>query len=196
MSRTRETHDPDFGTLEIPPPPKREDGERLLREQQAAFAKRRRLWPDGALAECPSCERRTFVGRNDLSHEVARPGGVIIYRHLQGARCSHCGAQSLEPWELMQIEAEAGIGQVADYEAKVSNIGSGTVGTYWPKDVVRVMDLSPETRAYIQIIDRETALIRFVKGRGAMKASGKKAAAAGKRARGPGGGAVRGGGPS
>lgn len=184
MGGPREWMDPDFGPIKIPAPPKREDAERLLKEQQAALATRPRLWPDGSTSECPGCARRTFVGRNDLSHEVARPGGVVIFRHLQGARCSHCRAQSLEPWELMQIEAEVGVGQVADYEAKVSNIGSGTVGTYWPRDVVRVMDLSPDTRAYIQILDRETALIRFVKGRGAKKSVRRKSATGADRTRG------------
>lgn len=166
--------DPDFGPIELPPPPSREEAERLLKEQKAAFARRDRLWPNGSVADCPVCGKRAFVGRDDLSHDVARPGGVIVYRRLQGAKCAHCGAQSLEPWELMQIDDEVGLGQVADYEAKVSNIGSGTVGTYWPKDVVRVMNLSPDTRAYIQVLDRETALIRFVRGRPGKKAARKK----------------------
>lgn len=158
--------DPDLGTIDVPEPPKKADAERLVREQREAFEKIR-LWPPGSVSACPSCERRSFVGRDDLSAEIARPGGVVVYRHLRGAKCSNCDGQSLEPGEQMQIEREAGVGQVADYEAKVSNIGSGTVGTYWPKDVVRVMNLSPETRAYIQVIDRETALIRFVRGKGA-----------------------------
>lgn len=165
MAKPREIVDPDFGPIQLPQPPKRADAERLVKEQKEAFAKRR-LWPEESVSVCPSCDRHTFVGRSDLSHEVARPGGVVVYRHLYGARCAHCNAQVLEPAELVRIEEETGIGQVADYEAKVSNIGSGTVGTYWPKDVVRVMNLSPDTRAYIQVLDRETALIRFVQGKG------------------------------
>lgn len=165
--------DPDLGPIEIPEPPKRADAERLLKQQREAFEKIR-LWAPGSVSACPSCDRRSFVGRDDLSAEIARPGGVVIYRHLRGAKCSSCGAQSLEPGEQIQIEREAGVGQVGDYEAKVSNIGSGTVGTYWPKDVVRVMNLSPETRAYIQVIDRETALIRFVRGKGARSAKARR----------------------
>lgn len=168
MTKTREIVDPDFGPIRVPEPPKRTDAERLVAAQKAAFEKLR-LWPDGSVSHCPSCERRAFVGRSDLDHEVARPGGVVIYRHIRGAKCSHCGARSIEPSEQIHIESEVGIGQVGDYEAKVSNIGSGTVGTYWPKDVVRVMNLDPDTRAYIQVIDRETALIRFVRGRGPKK---------------------------
>lgn len=168
----RQIIDPDLGLIAVPPPPEREASEALVEDQRRAFAARSRLWPDGAVAECPSCGRKAFVGRNDLSHEVARPAGVVVFRHLHGAKCSHCGAQSLEPWELMQIDDEVGPGQVGDYEAKVSNIGTGTVGTYWPKDVVRVMNLRPDTRVFIQILDRETALVRFVRGRGGASRRG------------------------
>ncbi len=168
MTKPREIVDPDFGTIRVPEPPKRADAERLIASQEEAF-QNLRLWPDASVSPCPSCDRRAFVGRSDLNHEVARPGGVVIYRHIRGAKCSHCGAQSIEPAEQIHIESETGMAQVADYEAKVSNIGSGTVGTYWPKDVVRVMNLNPDTRAYIQVLDRETALIRFVRGRGAKK---------------------------
>src|SRR5688572_10690595 len=119
--KTREIVDPDFGAIRLPEPPRRADAERLLKEQREAFATRR-LRPEGSVSACPSCERRAFVGRSDLSHEVARPGGVVIYRYVHGAKCSHCGAQALEPAEQIHIENEVGIGQVADYEAKVSNI--------------------------------------------------------------------------
>jgi hypothetical protein len=43
----------------------------------------------------------------------------------------------------------------------VSRIGSGTLGTYWPKDVERVLNLSPDKRAFIEIIDRDAVLVRF-----------------------------------
>ncbi|MHB8586328.1 MAG: hypothetical protein ACYDDF_10905 [Thermoplasmatota archaeon] len=168
MTKAREIADADFGTIKVPEPPKKAEAERLMREQREAFATLR-LWKEGSATLCPTCGRRSFVSRSDLSHEVARPGGVVIFRHVRGAKCSHCGAQALEPAEIIAIEAEVGIGQVADYEAKVSNIGSGTVGTYWPKDVVRVMNLNPDTKAFIQVLDRETALIKFVRGHGPRK---------------------------
>lgn len=169
MSKTDEIVDPQLGRIKLPKPPKRAAAERLIEEQSRAFATKR-LWEDGSVTECPSCGRESFVGRSDLSYEVGRPGGVVIFRRLMGAKCANCQAQALEPGEQIQIEREAGIGQVADYEAKVSNIGSGTVGTYWPKDVVRVMDLKPQTRAMIQILDRETILIKFTKGQQLRKA--------------------------
>ncbi len=171
MAQTDEIVDPQLGKIQPPKTPKRKDAERLIAEQARAFAKQR-LWKEGSVAKCPSCGRDSFVGRSDLSHEIGRPGGVVVFRRLKGAKCANCQAQSLEPSEQIQIEREAGIGQVADYEAKVSNIGSGTVGTYWPKDVVRVMDLGPDTKAFIQILDRDTALIKFTKGRHVRRTTG------------------------
>jgi hypothetical protein len=41
MVKTRELIDPEFGAIQIPPPPKRADAERLLKEQKAAFAGQR-----------------------------------------------------------------------------------------------------------------------------------------------------------
>lgn len=156
----RRVDDPDFGPIETPPPPSREEYERAAR-QIAERARGLRFWPLGSVSDCPNCGAHRFVGRDDLSTEGPRPGGVLIFRHLRGARCEACQAQALEPADLVDLEAEAGVGVVADYEAKVSNIGSGTVGTYWPKDVVRVLGLGPNKKAFITVLDRDTVLIKF-----------------------------------
>jgi YgiT-type zinc finger domain-containing protein len=157
----RRIEDPDFGEVELPPPPSKEEYQRLLQQTREARQKAR-FWPLGTTHACPQCGERKFVGREDLSYEVANQGRVIIFRHLHGARCEACHAQALEPDELVRIEAEAGVGILADYEAKVSNIGSGTVGTYWPKDVVRIMGLRPDKKAFIVVLDRNTMLLRFL----------------------------------
>lgn len=66
----------------------------------------------------------------------------------------------MEPYEQIAVEDEADIGLHPDYEASVSRIGSGTLGTYWPKEVERVLNLSPDKRAFIEIIDRDAVLVR------------------------------------
>lgn len=170
----RRIEDPDFGEIEVPPLPSREEYERLLRKVREA-RQEARFWPPGSIQDCPQCGERKFVGREDLSYEVATQGRVIVFRHLHGARCGACHAQALEPDELVRIEDEAGVGLLADYEAKVSNIGSGTVGTYWPKDVVRIMGLRPDKKAFIVVLDRDTMLLRFLpsRGKGSSKPKGK-----------------------
>ncbi len=120
-----------------------------------------RLWPDGTIQGCPRCGEEAFEGRSDLTHRITNGRHVLSFRHLHGARCRACDAQSLEPYEQFAVEDEAGVGVRADYEAKVSRIGSGTLGTYWPKDVQRVLGLKPHRRAYIEVVDRDAVLVRF-----------------------------------
>ena len=157
--------DPDFGPVELPDViPSREEFEKAAREIAAA-AKEFRAWPRGSTSQCPACSRNSFVGRDDLTFESAKPGSVVVFRHLKGARCEACSAQALEAEDLVAIENETGVGLIGDYEAKVSSIGTGTLGTYWPKDVVRVLRLNPDKRIMIQILDQETALLHFKRGR-------------------------------
>lgn len=160
MNMARRIRDPDFGSIELPEPPTREEFEKnagLLRER----GPRGRLWPSGSVGPCPNCGRRGFVGRDNLEMSLPKPGGAVIFRGLRGARCDGCGAQVLEADDLIRVEAEAVTAIASDYEAKVSRIGSGTLGTYWPRDVVRSMGLTPATKAFIQVLDRRTALVRF-----------------------------------
>lgn len=105
----------------------------------------KRLWPDGSKAPCPRCRTRNLAGRSDLSLELPSLGHVVIFRHLQGARCTKCAYIVLETADQHAVEEEVGSSFHADYEAKVSRIGSGTLGTYWPKDVSRAMPWSPMT---------------------------------------------------
>lgn len=160
----RTIKDPDGGEIELAARPGRAEFERAAAEIRSAL-QATRLWPAGSISRCPNCAEDSFVGRDDLTLEVPRAGVVVIFRHLHGARCSRCNAQTLEPSEELDIESETAAGIVADYEAKVSNIGSGTVGTYWPKDVVRVMGLNPDKKAFIHVLDRDTALIKFRRAR-------------------------------
>lgn len=161
MKRTVE--DSEFGRIEVPPPPSRDEFEKVARKALAALEKRR-VWPAGSVSRCPQCGKRAFVGRDDLSCEIARPGGIVIFKNLRGAKCEACKAQSLEPADLVRVEQDMGVGTLSDYEARVSSIGSGTLGTYWPKDVVRNLALEPGKKVYIQILDRETALVKFAAG--------------------------------
>lgn len=155
-------NDPDFGPIELPPPPPREVLERTARETERRLRSRdHRFVEEGKVRGCLHCGARALRGRSDLTHREVKDGLVYEFHNLHGAKCGKCGAQFLENYEIMAIEDVVFPNFAPDYAAKVSNIGSGTVGTYWPKDVVRVMGLTPHTPASIQVLDRDTALIRF-----------------------------------
>ncbi len=158
---TKKIDDPDFGTIEVPDFDVSDEERARNREALIKKMRGQRLFPTGTTTMCPMCRKETFEGRDDLSAEVRKEHTILIFRRLSGARCRNCHAQTLEPYEEIDIEREAGFGAKSDYEAKVSRIGSGSLGTYWPKDVTRVMGLHPHDRVFISVLDRDTALLRI-----------------------------------
>lgn len=114
-----------------------EDSAATRARRQALLERMRaqRLFPPGRRTTCPECRRRTFTGADDLRVELVHDGTVHSFRHLHGARCTRCGAQTLEPYDQAEMEGALAARFTADYAAHVSNVGKGTVGTYWPKDV-------------------------------------------------------------
>lgn len=157
---TREIEDADFGRVELPEG--YVDPEAFeARIEEAREATGERLWPEGDVSACPRCGQETFEGRSDLAYRSTQGRHVVSFRHLHGAVCTNCGASTLEPYEQIEVEDETGVGFHPDYEASVSRIGSGSLGTYWPKDVQRVLGLGPDKTAFIEIIDRDAVLVRF-----------------------------------
>jgi hypothetical protein len=148
------------------PAPTPEQWAKATAKVKADLAKRgKRIWPEGSKMVCPRCHAKTLEGRDDLALEIPSRGHVVIFRHLQGARCAKCAYQLLEPGDQHAVEEEVGVSFHSDYEAKVSRIGSGTLGTYWPKDVARAMHLEPQDVARIHVIAPDTAVVKFEKGR-------------------------------
>lgn len=165
--------DPDFGPHEVPPPPDREEFEKVAQGALAAM-RTRRIWPAGSVSRCPNCGKNALVGRDDLTCRFARPGGVVVFHRLRGARCESCKEQSLEPGDLIAVERDAGVEVAGDFEIKVTTIGSGTLGTYWTKDLVRNLRLTAGKKAYVQLLDRDTALLRFSRDPGVLRGQPKR----------------------
>lgn len=176
--------DPQFGRIEVPQGafPTRDEWEERKKKYRAAV-KGKRLWPAGSVTRCHKCKNNSLVGSDEVTHQVVRPGNLQTFRHLRGAKCAVCGAQYLEPEDVIAVDEAVGAGVVADFEAKVSNIGSGTLGTYWPKDVVRAANLEPGRAAYIQVVDRDTVLVRFADRRGSSRRAPPRTRGAGSRKR-------------
>lgn len=161
MRRTKIIHDSDFGRIEVP-------DERISKRAWQQGVRRvrsvlrgRRHWKAGRAYACPVCRHRTFVGRDDLTHEEVRGDKVFVFLRLHGGRCTSCDAQAVEAYEVLDVEDAMGVSFRADYRGKVSRIGRGTLGTYWPKDVERVLGLRPDKKVYIEILGRDAALLRF-----------------------------------
>ncbi|MHB8585599.1 MAG: hypothetical protein ACYDDF_07165 [Thermoplasmatota archaeon] len=169
------TFEVDGETFELTPPSVRElrENERRVAD---ADARRIRRFAEGEVEDCFRCGKHALTGKTSLSEVRTSGNQVITYRNLAGAECASCGARYLEPWELARIDRETSSGVRPDYEGKVSRIGrEGTVGTYWPKDVARVLDLQPDMAVFIHVLPDGTAILRFRKQR--SRRSKKKAKA-------------------
>lgn len=159
MSTPKEDHDRDPG---LPTWDDWDDAGRRIEEGEWPDA-----WPTGSVKPCNECGEMTFEGRDDLDHEIVFNGIPHIFHDLRGGRCRACGAQALEGYEMMRIEKRLGMDPTrfpphTDYEAKVAKFGSDSLGTYWPKDIRRIMRIRAGQRVYICVVDKDAVLVRFL----------------------------------
>jgi YgiT-type zinc finger domain-containing protein len=125
---------------------------RLMQERKRAF-------PVGTIRGCPVCSKKALESRDDVMRETIVGAMALIHHNLHGARCSNCGAEFLESYEEIALE-EAGPQRIlSDYHAKITSVSGRNLGTYWPKDVVRAMDLHSQDSLRVQILDQDTMLI-------------------------------------
>ena len=125
---------------------------RLMHERKRAF-------PPESTRACPVCSEDALESRDDLMRETVVGSMAFVHHNLHGARCEHCGAEFLESYEEIALE-EAGPERVlSDYQAKVTSVSGRNLGTYWPKDVVRAMDLHNQDSLRVQVLDQDTMLI-------------------------------------
>lgn len=127
--------------------------DRLMRDRPRAF-------PPGTTRTCPVCGERKLESRDDLVRETVVGAMALLHHNLHGARCGACGAEFLEAYEEMALDEAGPERRLTDYEAKVTNVSGRNLGTYWPKDVVRVMDLSNQDALHVVVLDADTMIIR------------------------------------
>jgi YgiT-type zinc finger domain-containing protein len=162
MRKERIIQDPEFGPVRVPqrprPTPKEwaEDGN-LMR----ARIRKRRFWKLGEVHECPRCGKDTFVGADRITRMFTKGGKTFVFLNMRGAECTECGAHVLEAHEQITVEDHIGAEYTPNYGAKVTRIGSGSLGTYWPKDVERLLGLQPNTRAFIEVVGPNAVFVRF-----------------------------------
>lgn len=126
---------------------------RLMKDRPRAF-------PPDTTRGCPACGEQTLESRDDLIRETVVGAMALVHHHLHGARCRHCGSEFLEAYEELALEETRPEDRLADYEAKVTNVSGRNLGTYWPKDVVRVMELSNQDALEVQVLDADTMIVR------------------------------------
>lgn len=141
-------------------PTPRDWTEAVHRTRQRLMEERPRAFPRGSVRTCPMCSKRQLEGRDDLVRENVGGAIAIIHHNLHGARCKACGAELLEAYEELALEEDELRRALAAYQAKVTSVSGRNLGTYWPKDVVRAMDLHNQDALSVQVLDDDTMIIR------------------------------------
>jgi YgiT-type zinc finger domain-containing protein len=159
--KRRTIKDPDVGEFEAPPSPPK-SAFRTIDARLRAAARANPQFVPGRKYPCDSCGKTTFEGRTDVALEVVRRGVVYVFRNLHGAVCKSCGAKTVESYEMYNIDDQLHTGFRTSFRARVTNVGKGAVGTYWPKDVQRMLRLDDHRDLEIEVLSPELALVRVM----------------------------------
>lgn len=110
--------------------------------------------------ECPVCGG-TMRPSEELTFDVHLPNGYIVIPNLSGHKCEECGDKYFDP------DSSSIIGRYTDervsggHEAKVTTVGGGKLGIYFPKDVLREMDIESKKKVVLKPISRKKAILEF-----------------------------------
>jgi hypothetical protein len=141
-------------------PSPREWAQAIMDLRTRLMQKRPRAFPPGTTRKCPVCSKKALESRDDLLREVVVGAMALIHHNLHGARCKSCKTEFLEAYEELALEDGGPERTLTDYQAKVTSVSGKNLGTYWPKDVVRVMDLHSQDSLRVQVLDEDTMLIQ------------------------------------
>lgn len=152
--------DPELGRIKVPSsPPVSTPRWNAMRARIRAKLTENTAYEEGKQYRCGSCGRLEVRAATDLQQEFEKDGQIVVVANLRGARCHSCGAQALEPSDIMVLDDLAQTLAQPPEHASVTRIGRGTVGTYWPKGVERGLDLRPGDRMQVRVLTPSSALI-------------------------------------
>ncbi|MBI2078460.1 MAG: hypothetical protein HYT80_08860 [Euryarchaeota archaeon] len=95
-----------------------------------------------------------------MIREVVVGAMALVHHNLHGARCKVCRTEYLEAYEELALEESGPERSLSDYLAKVTSVSGRNLGTYWPKDVVRAMNLHRQDALRVQVLDADTMIIQ------------------------------------
>ncbi|VVB89436.1 Uncharacterised protein [uncultured archaeon] len=112
--------------------------------------------------ECPSCGNSTMNYADDLTFEVVLAGERIVIPNLTGLKCSKCGEVAFDANSTKIIEKYTTGKPTGGYELKISTVGGGKIGMYFPKDVLRVMKISKSEKAILTPLSNRKMVIELL----------------------------------
>jgi|SRR5919197_1838796 YgiT-type zinc finger domain-containing protein len=109
---------------------------------------------------CPVCKKGVLVLAHPLTVDWAQNGERIVVGNLTGFRCSNCGR------EFLDAEGARVVSRYIDrsrprggYTAKISSLGGGKLGVYFPRDLLRNIDLSQSDHVQLYPVSRKKIVI-------------------------------------
>lgn len=118
------------------------------------------LLPEEEVTECPSCGGE-MVATDDLEKTIPTPRGLTVVTRLPGACCTQCRARQFDPGAIALIMEHSTQEIVADYETSVTKASGNTLGTYFKKDLSRVLGLTGDEHLRWTVLDEDRALVEI-----------------------------------
>jgi YgiT-type zinc finger domain-containing protein len=112
--------------------------------------------------ECPSCGNNTMSYADDLIFDVTLTGERIVIPNLKGLKCIRCSEEAFDAKSTKIIENYTSGKPIGGYECKVSTVGGGKIGMYFPKDVLRVMKISKNNKAVLTPVSTRKMVIELL----------------------------------
>jgi len=138
--------------------------EEMLRRSAAWLAKRRTKAKPSEKMRCPTCGG-VMRYANDMVFDCHVLGERIVIPNLSGLRCGQCGEQAYDLYSSDIIDRYTSDKVMGGYECSISVVGAGKLGVYFPKDVLRTMDIKPKTRAIIKPLTRRKMVVELQPGK-------------------------------
>ncbi len=112
--------------------------------------------------KCSACGNNTMNYAEDLTFEVVLAGERIVIPNLTGLKCSKCGEVSFDANSTEIIEKYTAGRACGGYELKISTVGGGKIGMYFPKDILRVMKINKSEKAILTPLSRRKMIIELL----------------------------------
>ncbi len=112
--------------------------------------------------KCPSCGNNNMSYADDLTFDVTLTGERMVIPNLTGLKCSKCGEVAFDANSTKIIEKYTIDKPSGGYELKVSTVGGGKIGMYFPRDVLRVMNISKSDKAILIPLSKRKMIIELL----------------------------------
>ena len=110
---------------------------------------------------CPACNENTMDYAEDLVFDCYVLGERIIIPNLSGLRCRTCGETGYDDPSSDIIDRYMHEKVTGGYEVTVSTLSAGKLGLYFPKDVLRTMDIKAKIKAIIKPLTKKKMIIEL-----------------------------------